>query len=77
MRFASALHRSSDLGAAVDAAADTIRKQLGGKVDLLFPFLRASDPNDYRRLPELLEVRFPGATMFGCAAKGVIGAGHE
>ncbi len=77
MRFASALHRSADLDAAVNAAADEVGAQLGGKVDLLFPFLRTTDPNDYRRLPELLEARFPGATLFGCAAKGVIGGGHE
>jgi small ligand-binding sensory domain FIST len=76
MRFASHLARGGELAAIVDAACSAIGATLSSPT-VLFPFLRAADPNDYRRLPELLRTRFPGALQFGCAAAGVIGDGHE
>lgn len=77
MRFSSQLVRSGDLEAAVVAATAAIADELGGPPDVVFPFVRARDPNDYRRLPELIATRFPDATQFGCAARGVIGGAHE
>ena len=77
MQLASTLVRLGDLATAVAAAADELASKLDGPPDVLFPFLRAADPNDYRRVPELLHARFPGALLFGCAAGGVIGGSTE
>ncbi len=77
MRFASQLSRAAELSAAVDECAAAIAAQLDGPPDILFPFYRADDPNDYRKLPELLAARFPGVPLFGCSAAGVIGGAHE
>jgi small ligand-binding sensory domain FIST len=78
MLFASQLSRmpDGDLRAAVDTACKAIAETLPAPT-VLFPFLRAGDPNDYRKLPELLAAHFPDAVICGCAASGVIGGGHE
>jgi small ligand-binding sensory domain FIST len=78
MLFASHLARmpTGDLRAAVDDACKAIAASLPAPT-VLFPFLRCSDPNDYRKLPELLAAHFPKALICGCSASGVIGGGHE
>lgn len=77
MQLASTLVRTADLAAAVKTAAEDVRAKLAGAPSILFPFLRARDPNDYRRVPELLQAEFPDVPLFGCAAGGVIGDGME
>ena len=76
MAFASHLARGADLRAAVAEACAAVKGVLP-EPNILFPFLRAADPNDYRRLPELLAEHFPGVPLFGCGAAGVIADGHE
>ncbi len=77
MQLASTLVRTASLSTAVATAAAELRSQLTAPPTILFPFLRAHDPNDYRRLPELLQAEFPDVMLFGCAAGGVIGDGRE
>ncbi len=77
MHFSSQLSRIAQLDRAVDECATAILAELGGAPDVLFPFYRADDPNDYRRVPDLIAARFPGVPMFGCSSAGVIGRGHE
>jgi small ligand-binding sensory domain FIST len=76
MRFASHLARGERVSAMIEEACAAVAATVPSPT-VIFPFLRAADPNDYRRVPELIRERWPQATVFGCAAGGVIGGGHE
>jgi len=62
----------------VDETAEQVEIGLDGpSADLVFAFISSHHAPSYYSVVELVRSRFPGATVIGCSAGGVIGAGHE
>lgn len=78
MRWSSAVSDISSLTRAVDDTAEQVEIGLDGPAaDLVFAFISSHHAPSYYSVVELVRSRFPGATVIGCSAGGVIGAGHE
>lgn len=78
MRWSSAVSDISSLTRAVDNTAEQVEIGLDGpSADLVFVFISSHHSPSYYSVVELVHSRFPGATVIGCSAGGVIGAGHE
>ncbi|MDP6822984.1 MAG: FIST N-terminal domain-containing protein [Dehalococcoidia bacterium] len=78
MRWSSAVSDISSLTRAVDDTAERVEIGLDGpSADLVFAFISSHHAPSYYSVVELVRSRFPGATVIGCSAGGVIGAGHE
>jgi len=62
----------------VDETAEQVEIGMDGpSADLVFAFISSHHAPSYYSVVELVRSRFPGATVIGCSAGGVIGAGHE
>ena len=62
----------------MDETAEQVEIGLDGpSADLVFAFISSHHAPSYYSVVELVRSRFPGATVIGCSAGGVIGAGHE
>ena len=78
MRWSSAVSDISSLTRAVDETAEQVEIGMDGpSADLVFAFISSHHAPSYYSVVELVRSRFPGATVIGCSAGGVIGAGHE
>ena len=78
MQWASALSQQHDLTAAVEEAAASLRKSLGGKPpDLAVAFVSPHFQDAYEDLPDLVYDLLSPAMLIGCSASGVIGGGVE
>ena len=78
MRWSSAVSDISSLTRAVDETAEQVEIGLDGpSADLVFAFISSHHAPSYYSVVELVRSRFSGATVIGCSAGGVIGAGHE
>jgi small ligand-binding sensory domain FIST len=78
MQWTSAVSDDPSLEAAIDATSTRLAAQLGNAApDLVVGFVSPHHAADYARVPELVARRFPQATLLGCSAGGVIGAGKE
>ncbi|MDA1257187.1 MAG: FIST C-terminal domain-containing protein [Chloroflexi bacterium] len=78
MRWSSAVSDVSSLTRAVDDTAERVEIGLEGpSADLVFAFISSHHAPSYYSVVELVRSRFPGATVIGCSAGGVIGGGHE
>jgi small ligand-binding sensory domain FIST len=77
MKWASAISERPATDGALAEAADRVRAELGVDPDLVVAFLSPHHTQAYRELPARLALAFPRALVVGCAASGVIGAGHE
>lgn len=62
---------------AVDAAAETLRAELGDAPDLVVAFVSAHHSHSYDRLVGRVATHFGKALLIGCSGGGIIGAGHE
>lgn len=62
----------------MDETAEQVEIGMDGpSADLVFAFISSHHAPSYYSVVELVRSRFPGATVIGCSAGGVIGAGHE
>jgi small ligand-binding sensory domain FIST len=78
LRWSSAVSDIASLTRAVDDTAEQVEIGLDGpSADLVFAFVSSHHAPSYYSVVELVRSRFPGATVIGCSAGGVIGAGHE
>lgn len=77
MKWASALSRDSQADGAVTRALEVLDQELGVPPDLLFVFVSAPLLSQAPVVLARLRERFPLATLIGCGASGVIGAGRE
>jgi small ligand-binding sensory domain FIST len=78
MRWASSLSRHLDAAAAFEEAAARIERELAGNApDLLLVFASPEHADGLERVASLAARRFPGASVAGCTASGVIGDAHE
>jgi small ligand-binding sensory domain FIST len=78
MRWRSALSELTSADAAIAEATTRLQATFGDvRVDLLVAFVSAHHSSRYDAIPKALEAAFPSATIVGCSAGGVIGAGHE
>ena len=77
MKWASAISEQSDLEAALNECADSIRGQLGETPQLAVAFVSPHYQPDYARVGPLLRERLGAAHTFGCSGGGIIGAGLE
>jgi small ligand-binding sensory domain FIST len=77
MRWASVLSERTTAREALAEAADRLGAELGGRPDLVIAFASAHQAIEHERFAPSLADTFPGASVVGCGAGGVIGAGRE
>lgn len=78
MKWASAISERSAIDDAIAEAAGVLHAELGdAQADLVVAFLSPHHASAFRELPARIQLHFPRALLVGCAASGVIGAGHE
>jgi small ligand-binding sensory domain FIST len=78
MRFACALSRSERCESAVAELAASLYEGLAGaRADLVCLFVSSHHEDAWLRIAERLRRELPGALLFGCSARSVIGGTHE
>lgn len=78
MRFASAAVSESETTAALDRTVAAVKEGLAGeRVDVLFTFFGPAHAPAIERVQDRLADEFPGATVIGASAGGVIGGDRE
>ena len=78
MKWASALSTATDLGDALDEAADSLHDTLGSaSPDLAIVFVSPHYTAAYEELLASLAERINTDALLGCSAGGVVGGGHE
>jgi len=78
MRFAAAISGSPGFERAVAEVAGALHAGLGdARADLLFLFVSPHYEEVWLSVAERLRRELPGALLFGCSARSVIGAGRE
>jgi small ligand-binding sensory domain FIST len=78
VRWASTLCAQPTLAASLEEAIEGINAQLGGEPpDLVAVFVDPQRLGQYYLVSETLKQSFPHATVLGCVAGGVVGAGLE
>ena len=78
MRWATAISQAARIEDALDEALDTIASDLDDRQPTLIAAFASPDYLSHasRVVPHVAE-RHPDATLLGCSAAGIIGAGHE
>jgi small ligand-binding sensory domain FIST len=78
MKWFSISSEERDTVAAVAKIADAVRSNFADtSPDVAIIFVSEHFASEYLRLSELLREALPGAILFGCSAKSVIGGGRE
>jgi small ligand-binding sensory domain FIST len=78
VKWAATLAEAGRLEDAFEEAAEAIADDLdGARADLLFAFASGEYAGHYARLHACVREAFPGATLVGCSAGGVIGGPVE
>lgn len=78
MKWASVVSRERSPKFAVEEALESLAGRLGDdQPDLVFVFAYPNQVDQYPFVSEAVAERFPGASMVGCSASGVVGGGHE
>ncbi|WP_428262168.1 FIST signal transduction protein [Haliangium sp.] len=78
MRWVSTAASTNHLEDALDEALDSLAADLAGATpDLVLAFAHVGYASHFSRLPRLLRRRYPGVTLLGCLAEGIIGGGEE
>ena len=78
MRWSSVLSTQADPDVAIGVAIEAIRDQLGDEpADLLLVFVSGHSDAAWEIFLPALRYAYPGATVLGCSAGGVIGGGRE
>ncbi len=78
MKWAAALAEAGRLEDAFEEAAESLVADLDGtRADLLFAFASGEYAGHFGRLHACARATFPGATLVGCSAGGVIGGAIE
>ena len=78
MHWVSALSRMTDLDRALDEATEQVRTEFAGSApNLVVTFVSQHHHAEFHQVPAGLRRAFPNATLIGCSAGGVIGAGRE
>ncbi len=77
MKWASAISERPAADEALAEVAARVRGELGVDPDLVVAFVSPHHAPAFRELPARLALAMPRAVVIGCAASGVIGAGHE
>jgi small ligand-binding sensory domain FIST len=76
-RFGDGLARDADVVRAAErAVAQALAQLAGARPDLVCVFIGGDQPEDAGHVAERVRVLCPGATVLGCTASGVIGAGQ-
>lgn len=76
-RFGDGLARDADVVRAAErAVAQALEALSGAPPDLICVFIGGDQPDDAGAVAERVRVLCPGATVLGCSAAGVIGAGE-
>jgi small ligand-binding sensory domain FIST len=76
-RFGDGLARDADVVRAAErAVAQAISRLHGARPDLICVFIGGDQPDDSGAVAERIRVLCPSATVLGCSAAGVIGAGQ-
>ena len=78
MKWASSVSADPHIDAALAAAGDGVRDQLGGRVpDLIVVFVSPHHSGAFEELPQRIIDALGGGLVIGCSAGGVIGGGTE
>jgi small ligand-binding sensory domain FIST len=78
VKWASAISERTAFDDAIAEAAGALHAELeGAQPDLVVAFVSPHHAAAFRELPKRVQLHFPRALLIGCAAGGVIGAGHE
>lgn len=78
MKWVSSVSHRATFDEAADEVLAGLQRQLAGAApDLLLAFVSPHHGLHHARLPARLAEAFPGATLVGCSAGGVVGGGEE
>ena len=77
MRWRSSLSREGSLDACLDECLSALEIQPENPPGFLAVFVAPEFERGYERLRERLQRSCPGAVLFGCSARGLIGDGQE